>query len=113
MNTTGIDVQESNERLLKALFSNRGLTYLVEVGAAELGNPVLVVDPTYHYAARAGIELDDADDSAFARIIRSESIDEVIATRASAISRRRVWTRSSPALTGRCFGTTPSTSSTP
>ena len=53
MNTTGIDVQESNERLLKALFSNRGLTYLVEVGAAELGNPVLVVDPTYHYAARA------------------------------------------------------------
>lgn len=27
----------------------------------------------------AGIELDDADDSAFARIIRSESIDEVIA----------------------------------
>lgn len=79
MNTTGIDVQESNERLLKALFSNRGLTYLVEVGAAELGNPVLVVDPTYHYAARAGIELDDADDSAFARFIRSESIDEVIA----------------------------------
>ena len=71
MNTTSIDVQESNERLLKALFSNRGLTYLVEVGAAELGNPVLVVDPTYHYAARAGIELDDADDSAFARIIRS------------------------------------------
>ena len=66
MNTTGIDVQESNERLLKALFSNRGLTYLVEVGAAELGNPVLVVDPTYHYAARA-------------RIIRSESIDGVIA----------------------------------
>ena len=51
----------------------------MEVGAAELGNPVLVVDPTYHYAARAGIELDDADDSAFARIIRSESIDEVIA----------------------------------
>lgn len=51
----------------------------MEVGAAELGNPVLVGDPTYHYAARAGIELDDADDLAFARIIRSESIDEVIA----------------------------------
>lgn len=79
MNTTGTDVQESNERLLKALFSNKGLTHLVEVGAAELGNPVLVVDPTYHYAARAGIELDDADDSAFARFIRSESTDEVIA----------------------------------
>lgn len=79
MNTTGTDVQESNERLLKALFSNRGLTHLVEVGAAELGNPVLVVDPTYHYAARAGIELDDADDSAFARFVRTESADEVIA----------------------------------
>ena len=39
------------------LFSAAEEEIAVEVGAAELGNPVLVVDPTYHYAARAGIRV--------------------------------------------------------
>ena len=79
MNTNAIDVQSANERLLEALFSNRGLRHLVDVGSEVLGNPVQVVDPTFHYAARAGIELDDADDSPFARMVRSESDDDAIA----------------------------------
>ena len=78
MSASPIDVAGANERLLEALLANRGLDYLIGVGAEVLGNPVLVVDPTYHYAARAGIELADDDDSAFARVVRQETEDGLI-----------------------------------
>lgn len=68
----------AKERLLKALLSDKGLKNMVDIAAAELGNPVLVADPTYHFAARSGFEVADNDDSAFARITRSESSDESI-----------------------------------
>ena len=38
-------------RLLAAHFSNQGLQYLIEEAATALGNPIVVVDPTYHYIA--------------------------------------------------------------
>ena len=72
-------IQETNERLVKALLSNQGLPRLTQVAHEELGNPVLVVDPTYRNIARAGFELDDADDSPFARLTREETAgDDVV-----------------------------------
>lgn len=38
-------------RLLAAHFSNQGLQYLIQEAATALGNPIVVVDPTYHYIA--------------------------------------------------------------
>ncbi|MBR3234264.1 MAG: helix-turn-helix domain-containing protein [Atopobiaceae bacterium] len=38
-------------RLLNAHFSNQGLQYLIEEAANALHNPIVVVDPTYHYVA--------------------------------------------------------------
>lgn len=78
MSEPAIDVAGANERLIEALLANRGLDHLVEVGSQVLANPVLVVDPTYHYAARGGIELAPEDDSAFASVIRAESEDGTI-----------------------------------
>ena len=72
-------IQETNERLVKALLSNQGLPRLTQVAHEELGNPVLVVDPTYRNIARAGFELDDTDDSPFARLTREETAgDDVV-----------------------------------
>lgn len=68
----------AKQRLLEALLSDKGLKNMVDIAAAELGNPVLVADPTYHFAARSGFEISDDDDSAFARITRSETPDESI-----------------------------------
>ena len=38
-------------RMMEAHFSNGGLQYLVEEAAMALGNPIVVVDTTYHYIA--------------------------------------------------------------
>ena len=70
---------EANERLVKALLSNRGLPHLAEVAHDLMGNPVLVVDPTYRNIARAGFEVDDADESPFACLTREElAADDMI-----------------------------------
>lgn len=69
-------VTDACERLLEALLSDRGLKSLVEVAADVLGNPVLVADPTYRYAARAGFELEEDDESTFAQVTRRELAED-------------------------------------
>ena len=69
-------VTDACERLLEALLSDRGLKNLVEVAADALGNPVLVADPTYRYAARAGFELEEDDESTFAQVTRRELAED-------------------------------------
>lgn len=65
-------VCRATERLVAALTSDRGLQYLVEEAATVLGNPLAVVDPSYHYVARAGFEVSPDDNSPFARVTREE-----------------------------------------
>ncbi len=72
MNASETTVEQARRTLVNALLADRGLGHLAEVAADVLGNPVLVVDPTYHNAARGGFSVDDADDSPFARITRAE-----------------------------------------
>lgn len=72
MDTSETAVEQARIQLIDALLADRGLAHLTETAAAVLGNPVLVVDPTYHNAARGGFALDDADDSVFAQITRAE-----------------------------------------
>ena len=69
-------VTDACERLLEALLSDHGLKSLVEVAADVLGNPVLVADPTYRYAARAGFELEEDDESTFAQVTRRELAED-------------------------------------
>lgn len=78
MEASTVDASMAQERMLEALLSDKGLKNLVDVAARELGNPILVVDPTYHYAARSGFEFDDADDSPFAEVTRRELPDDNI-----------------------------------
>lgn len=72
------DAHAVRERLIAALLSDKGLDHLVAEAAEALGNPVFVVDPTHHYVARAGIDLADDDESAFARLMRQELVDDAI-----------------------------------
>ena len=72
MQPSATDADQARNSLVDALITDRGLLYLTKVAAEALGNPVLVVDPTYHNAARGGFELDDADESTFAQITRAE-----------------------------------------
>lgn len=65
-------VCRATERLVATLTSDQGLQHLVEEASAVLGNPLAVVDPSYHYIARAGFEVSPKDSSAFARIMREE-----------------------------------------
>lgn len=58
-------------RLLAAHFSNQGLQYLIEEAATALGNPIVVVDPTYHYIAYHLGDLPD-DDTHLARMMVKE-----------------------------------------
>lgn len=72
MDTDTTEHERLGRALVDALLADKGLPHLVEVAAAELGNPVLVVDPTYHYAARGGFDLAEDDQSAFAQVTREE-----------------------------------------
>ena len=38
-------------RMLAAHFSNQGLGHLIDEAADALGNPIVVVDPSFHYLA--------------------------------------------------------------
>lgn len=71
--------EASKEKLLRCLLDDKGLKVLIDCAAEELDNPLLVVDPTYHYAAHAGFNVADDDTSAFARVVRTEQSDESIA----------------------------------
>lgn len=60
------------ERIVGALLSDRGIRHLVDEAASALGNPVVVVDPSYHYVASGGVAPAADDDSAYARVMREE-----------------------------------------
>ncbi|MDD6368247.1 MAG: hypothetical protein PUG01_03375, partial [Collinsella sp.] len=72
MQPSTTDRSTAKQALLEALLSDAGLKNLTQTASTVMGNPVLVVDPVYRYAARGGFELDDADDSPFAAITRAE-----------------------------------------
>lgn len=64
--------QARRDRILAALLSDRGIKHLVDEAADALGNPVVVVDPSYHYVASGGFAPAADDDSAYARVMREE-----------------------------------------
>ncbi|MBP3893147.1 MAG: helix-turn-helix domain-containing protein [Atopobiaceae bacterium] len=64
-------------RLLAAHFSNQGLQYLIEEAATALGNPIVVVDPTYRYVAYHLGDLPE-DDSQLARVMCEEIANETV-----------------------------------
>lgn len=72
MDASETTIEQARNALVEALLADRGLTHLTEAAAEVLGNPVLVVDPTYHNTARGGFAFEDSDDSEFARITRAE-----------------------------------------
>lgn len=72
-------VTDAVRRILMALLSNRGLQNLVEEASGALGNPVLVVDPSYRYVAWHGLPLPhEADDSDYARTMAAEIESQTI-----------------------------------
>jgi hypothetical protein len=64
-------------RLLAAHFSNQGLQYLVEEAASALGNPIVVVDPTYRYIAYHLGAL-PSDETTLARVMVEEIANETV-----------------------------------
>lgn len=64
-------------RLLAAHFSNQGLQYLVEEAAVALGNPIVVVDPTYRYIAYHLGDLSE-DDTQLAHVMVKEIANETV-----------------------------------
>ena len=64
--------ESPQRRLVGALLSDRGIRHLVDEAAAALGNPVVVVDPSYHYIATGGAAPAEDDRSAYARVMREE-----------------------------------------
>lgn len=62
----------TSERIIAALLSDRGIKHLVDEAADALGNPIVVVDPSYHYVASGGVTPAADDDSAYARVMREE-----------------------------------------
>ena len=73
------ELSAATRKLLAAHFSNHGLQYLIEEAASTLGNPIVVIDPGYHYIAyHLGISPDDDSESASAmrREIANETVYE-------------------------------------
>ena len=67
------DARGDAERLvIGALLSDYGLQHLVEVAAGALENPLVVVDPSYHYIASSGVTPGVNENSAYARVMREE-----------------------------------------
>lgn len=64
-------------RLLTAHFSNQGLQFLIEEAASALGNPIVVVDPTYHYIAYHLGAIPE-DDTRLARVMSEEIANETL-----------------------------------
>lgn len=73
-------------RLLMAHFSNQGLQFLIEEAATALGNPIVVVDPTYHYIAYHLGDLHE-DDTHLAHVMTEEIAHETVLDEAVAYIR--------------------------
>ncbi len=73
-------------RLLAAHFSNQGLQYLIEEAATALGNPIVVVDPTYRYIAYHLGDLPE-DDTRLAKVMVEEIANETVLDEAVAYIR--------------------------
>lgn len=73
-------------RLLAAHFSNQGLQYLIEEAATALGNPIVVVDPTYNYIAYHLGDLPE-DDTHLAHMMTEEIAHETVLDEAVAYIR--------------------------
>lgn len=73
-------------RLLAAHFSNQGLQFLIEEAATALGNPIVVVDPTYRYIAYHLGDLPE-DDTQLARVMCEEIANETVLDEAVAYIR--------------------------
>lgn len=78
--------RDIEQRLLEAHFSNQGLQYLIEEAAVALGNPIVVVDPTYRYIAYHLGSLAE-DDSQLAEMMRREIANETMLEEAVAYIR--------------------------
>lgn len=63
---------EAERRIVGALLSDLGLQHLVNEAADVLANPLVVVDPGYHYVASGGVAPTSDDDSPYARVMREE-----------------------------------------
>lgn len=64
--------KDAERAVIEALLSDHGLQHLVEVAADALGNPLVVVDPSYHYIASSGVTPGVNESSAYARVMREE-----------------------------------------
>ena len=64
--------EAAEKRVIGALLSDLGLQHLVNEAADVLGNPLVVVDPSYHYVASGGVAPTPDDESAYARVMREE-----------------------------------------
>ena len=73
-------------RMLAAHFSNQGLQYLIQEAAMALGNPIVVVDPTYHYIAYHLGDLSE-DTTRFAQVMVEEIANESLLDEAVAYIR--------------------------
>lgn len=62
---------ETVGRMLTAHFSNQGLGHLIDEASAALGNPIVVVDPSFHYLAWH-ISAAPDDDRPAVRMLREE-----------------------------------------
>ena len=71
------EVTDIIRRMLMAHFSNNGLQYLIEEASNALGNPILVVDTSYHYIAYYLGDLKD-DNCTFAKVMKQELAYESI-----------------------------------
>ena len=80
------ELQGIVQRLLAAHFSNQGLQYLVEEAAMALGNPIVVVDPTYRYVAYHLGDLTE-EDTRLARVMAEEIANETLLEEAVAYIR--------------------------
>lgn len=80
------ELQGIVQRLLAAHFSNHGLQYLIEEAASALGNPIVVVDPTYHYIAHHLGNLPE-EETRLAQVMTTEIANETILEEAVAYIR--------------------------
>ncbi|MBR1829847.1 MAG: helix-turn-helix domain-containing protein [Atopobiaceae bacterium] len=80
------ELQGVVQRLLAAHFSNQGLQYLIEEAAIALQNPIVVVDPTYHYTAHHLGNLPE-EDTRLAQVMVAEIANETILEEAVAYIR--------------------------
>lgn len=70
--TAADDITAAKESIIEALLSDRGLQALAEAASSVLENPLLIVDPSHHYMAAAGVSTTTHDTSRFTQVMREE-----------------------------------------